>query len=173
VGVVDADLGLAGGDLRAGERTFQLLHQVAGRAGRESRPGKVYLQTYMPEHPVMEALISGNRDAFFEAEAAQRRRFGLPPFERMAAVIISGHSAASVETTARHLRRAAPRGNGVDILGPAPAPLTVLHGRTRWRLLLKAPRRVNVPELVKNWLRAVKVPAHVRVRIDIDPHSFL
>ena len=173
VGVVDADLGLAGGDLRAGERTFQLLHQVAGRAGRESRPGKVYLQTYMPEHPVMGALVSGDRDAFFEAEAEQRRAFALPPFGRLAAVIVSGRDAGTVEATARRLRRAAPQVKGVEILGPAPAPLTVLHGRARWRLLLKAPRRVNVPGLMKTWLGAVKIPGGVRARIDIDPYSFL
>jgi primosomal protein N' (replication factor Y) len=181
VGVVDADLGLAGGDLRAGERTYQLLHQVAGRAGRESRPGKAYLQTYMPEHPVMEALVSGQRDAFLEAEAAQRRAFGLPPFGRLAAVIVSGRDAEAVEATARRLRRVAPQvnhqgsngGNRVEILGPAPAPLTVLHGHTRWRLLLKAPRHVSVPGLMKAWLGAVKIPSHVRARIDIDPYSFL
>ena len=173
VGVVDADLGLAGGDLRAAERTFQLLHQVAGRAGRESRPGRVFLQTYMPEHPVMEALVSGQRDAFLEAEAEQRQSFALPPFGRLAAVIVSGRNAAAVEATARNLRRAAPHIKEVEILGPAPAPLTVLHGRTRWRLLLKAPRRSNVPGLMKSWLGAIKIPTHVRVRIDIDPYSFL
>ena len=129
----------------------------------------------------MKALVSGQRDAFLEAEATQRRAFDLPPFGRLAAMIVSGRDAVAVEATARRLRLAAPQvthqgnngGNGVKILGPVPAPLTVLHGHTRGRRLLKAPRHVSVPDLMKAWLGAVKIPSHVRARIDIDPYSFL
>jgi len=173
VGVVDADLGLAGGDLRAGERTFQLLSQVAGRAGREQRPGRVLLQTYMPEHPVMRALALGDRDGFFAAELAARREQGMPPFTRLAALIVSAGDAAAAEATAGRLARRAPRANGVEVLGPAPAPLAVLRGRHRFRLLLKAPRAANVQALLRAWLDLVEWPKSVRVQIDIDPYSFL
>ena len=173
VGVVDADLGLAGGDLRAAERTFQLLYQVAGRAGRAERPGRVLLQTYMPENPVMAALVSGDREGFLAAEAEDRRRHGMPPFGRLAAIIVSGPREGEVERTARALGRAAPREEGVTILGPAPAPLALLRGRHRRRLLMKAGRRTNVQARLRAWLARVEVPASVRVQVDIDPYSFL
>jgi len=173
VGVVDADLGLTGGDLRASERTYQLLHQVAGRAGRAERPGRVMLQTYMPEHRVMQALASDRRDAFLAVEAEERRAAGMPPYGRLAAVIVSGPDAASVGGTGRALARAAPRGEGVTVLGPAPAPLAMLRGLHRERLLLKARRDVPVQPLVAEWLGRVPVPNHVRVQVDIDPYSFL
>ncbi len=173
VGVIDADLGLAGGDLRAAERTFQLLSQVAGRAGRAERPGKVWLQTFLPEHPVMRALVSGRREAFYEAEAAQRRDHGMPPFGRLAALIVSGREAKAVDAAAAALGRAAPHGNGVEVLGPAPAPLSVLRGQHRRRLLLKAGREVDVPATLRAWLAQVKVRGGVRVQVDVDPYSFL
>jgi primosomal protein N' (replication factor Y) len=173
VGVVDADLGLAGGDLRAVERTYQLLHQVAGRAGRAERPGRVYVQTYMPEHRVMEALVSGEAGRFLEAEAAARRARRMPPFGRLAALIVSGADAQRVDAAARALGRAAPRGKGIEVLGPAPAPLSLLRGRHRRRLLLKAERRVNVQAVLGGWLGRVKAPAGVRVQVDVDPYSFL
>ena len=173
IGVVDADLGLAGGDLRAAERTFQLLHQVSGRAGRAERPGHVLLQTYMPEHPVMEALASGDRDQFLRRESESRRDQGMPPFGRLAALIVSGPNEAQVRETARGLGASAPHGAATRVLGPAPAPLAMLRGHHRQRLLLKTTRAINIQFVVRKWLERVKVPNAVRVRVDIDPYSFL
>jgi len=173
VGVVDADLGLAGGDLRAAERTFQLLYQVAGRAGRAERPGRVLVQTYMPEHPVMQALASGRRDRFVEAEAKAREEAGMPPFGRLVALIVSGRDEAAVDAAARLLGRTAPRGPGVVTLGPAPAPLGMLRGMHRRRLLLKAEMNIGVQAVVRRWLARAPVPRRVRVRVDVDPNSFL
>jgi primosomal protein N' (replication factor Y) len=173
VGVVDADLGLSGGDLRAAERTFQLLHQVAGRAGRAERPGIVHLQTYMPEHPVMRALVADDRDRFLAAEAEARHAQGWPPFGRLAALIITAPDDESADRVAQACARAAPHMPGVDALGPAPAPLAVLRGRHRRRFLLKTKREVNIQAVVRQWLGKVKVPTNVRVQVDIDPYSFL
>ncbi len=173
VGVVDADLGLSGGDLRAAERTYQLLHQVGGRAGRAERAGRVLIQTYMPEQPVMQALAGGDRDRFFAAEAAARREAGLPPFGRLAALIVSAGDAEAADFAARALGRAAPQLPGVEIFGPAPAPLSVLRGRHRRRLLVKAAREVNLQAVVRNWLARVKLAGAVRLQVDIDPYSFL
>lgn len=173
VGVIDADLGLAGGDLRAAERTYQLLHQVAGRAGREERPGRVYLQTCMPEHAVMQALVSGDRDKFIAAEAAAREARHMPPYGRLAALIVSGPDEAAVDAAARALGRTRPMGDGVTVLGPAPAPLSILRGRHRRRLLLKARREINVQATLRRWLRQVRIANSVRVQVDVDPYSFL
>ncbi|MFT8246017.1 primosomal protein N' [Roseomonas sp. BN140053] len=173
VGVVDADLGLAGGDLRAAERTVQLLHQVAGRAGRAESPGKVLLQSWVPEHPVMKALISGDLDSFMVEEAASRRPGGWPPFGRLAALIVSSEDERAADRVARDLGLQAPGGDGVQVLGPAPAPLAMLRGRHRRRLLLKARRDVAVQPLLWDWLSRVEVPAAVRVQVDVDPVSFL
>ena len=173
VGVVDADLGLAGGDLRATERTYQLLHQVAGRAGREARPGRVLLQTYMPDNKVMLALASGERNRFLEAEAADREQTGMPPFGRLTALIVSGPDERTVERAAGALGRAAPNAEGIAVLGPAPAPLALLRGRHRQRLLLKARKDITVQPLVRCWLNAVRLPPKVRVQVDVDPYSFL
>ncbi len=173
VGVVDADLGLAGGDLRAAERTYQLLHQVAGRAGRGAHPGRVLLQTYMPDHPVMGALISGERDRFLEEEAAARRKLGLPPFGRLAGIIVSGRDEGAVATTARELARRAPRQDGLSVLGPAPAPLSRLGGRHRWRLLVKARKDVALQAALRHWLAETKPARGVKLKVDIDPYSFL
>lgn len=173
VGVVDADLGLAGGDLRAAERTFQLLSQVAGRAGRGERPGRVVLQTYQPEHPVLQAMLKGDASLFLEAEAEGRQMLGMPPYGRLVALIVSGPDAEAVESAARRLAAAAPREGAVEVLGPAPAPLAVLRGRHRWRLLLKAPREVKVQPLVRAWLTQVGWPSSVRVQVDVDPYGFL
>lgn len=173
VGVVDADLGLAGGDLRASERTYQLLYQVAGRAGRADMPGRVLLQTFMPEHPVMKAMVAGERTRFLEAEAASRKENSMPPFGRLAALIISGGDERAVEDTARRLSRVAPGIKGVTVLGPAPALLYLLRGKFRRRLLLKADKDVNVQILLDRWLAAVKIPRKVRVQADIDPYSFM
>jgi primosomal protein N' (replication factor Y) len=173
VAVVDADLGLAGGDLRAAERTFQLLYQVAGRAGREARPGRALLQTWMPEHPVIAALASGERERFLAAELEERERAGMPPFARLAALVVSGPDEAEVEAVARALGRAAPTLEGVRVLGPVPPPLAVLRGRFRRRLLMIAERGVSVPGVLRPWLAAVRVPGRTRVQIDVDPYTFL
>ena len=173
VGVVDADLGLAGGDLRAAERTVQLLHQVAGRAGRAEAPGTVLLQTFSPEHPVMQALVSGDLAAFMAAEAAGRRPGHWPPFGRLAALIVSADTAGDADALAAALGRAAPHGDGLVVLGPAPAPLAILRGRHRRRLLLKARRDVAVQPVLRAWLDQVPVPSKSRVDVDVDPVSFL
>lgn len=173
VGVVDADLGLENGDLRAAERTFQLLQQVAGRAGRAERRGRVFLQTYMPEHGVMRALVSGNRDQFLDREAAARERLGHPPFGRLVGVVLSSENAAQAQKFAREMARAAPQAEGVSVLGPAPAPLAMLRGRTRLRFLVKSARNINVQAYMQAWLSALKVPGSVRIAVDVDPYSFL
>jgi len=173
VGVVDADLGLAGGDLRAAERTVQLLHQVAGRAGRADRPGRVLLQTFSPDHPVMQALVSGDLDGFRAAEAAARKPGNWPPYGRLAALIVSSEDAAAADAAARDLGRAAPHGDGIWTLGPAPAPLALLRGRHRRRLLLRTRREIAVQPLLHRWLSSVSLPARVRVDVDVDPVSFL
>jgi primosomal protein N' (replication factor Y) len=173
VGVVDADLGLAGGELRASERTVQLLHQVAGRAGRAEAAGRVMLQTFIPDHPVMQALLQGDLDAFMESEAESRRDGEWPPYGRLAALIVSADSAIMADTVARDLGWAAPRGDGIVVLGPAPAPMALLRGRHRRRLLLKVRRDVAVQPILRAWLGAVKVPRGGRVDVDVDPISFL
>ncbi len=173
VGVVDADLGLAGGDLRAAERTVQLLHQVAGRAGRAEAPGHVLLQTFSPQHPVMQALVSGDLAQFMASEAAQRRPGHWPPYGRLAALIVSADSPAAADMLARDLGRAAPRGDGVEVLGPAPAPLAILRGRYRRRLLLKTRRDVAVQPILRDWLAKVPLSRGGRIEVDVDPVSFL
>jgi primosomal protein N' (replication factor Y) len=173
VGVVDADLGLAGGDLRAAERTLQVLHQVGGRAGRAARAGRVLLQTWQPSHPVMQALVSGDIDRFVAEEMAARRAGGWPPFGRLVAVIVSAGEAAIADAAAAALRRTAPAGERFVVLGPAPAPLSILRGMHRRRLLLKAARDVDVQALMRRWLTATEVPRQARIDIDVDPVSFL
>ena len=173
VGVVDADLGLTGGDLRATERTYQLLHQVAGRAGRAERPGLVYLQTFMPEHPVMKALVSDDRDRFIAAEAGSRRAGGWPPFGRLAAIILSAPDADAADRAARDFALTAPHLEGVEVLGPAPAPLEKLRGRHRRRFLVKAPRNANLQTVLRDWLARAKPPSSIRVQVDVDPYSFV
>lgn len=173
VGVVDADLGLSGGDLRACERTYQLLHQVAGRAGREMLPGRVLLQTFNPDHPVMAALVAQDRDSFIEAEKTEREARLMPPFGRLGAIIISGTDAHQVEKVAKHLVRSAPSHPDVMVLGPVPAPLAQLRGRHRWRLLVKATKSVPLQNLIAAWVGSVKPSANIRITVDIDPYSFL
>ena len=176
VGVVDGDLGLAGGDLRAAERTYQLLHQVAGRAGRAERPGRVLIQTHEPEHPVMQALASSApdaRDRFLELESEARRRAAMPPFGRLAALILSDPEAARVDAACRRLARCAPLLDGVEILGPAPAPLAVLRGRHRRRFLIKTRRDIAPQKVIAPWLAQADLPPRTRLQIDIDPYSFM
>ncbi len=173
VGVVDADLGLSGGDLRAAERTFQLLRQVAGRAGRADRPGRVLLQTFDTEHPVMQALAAGERDRFLVLEADDRARHGWPPYGRLAALIIAGPDQEATDHAASAVSRAAPHLRGVEVLGPAPAPMAILRGRHRRRFLVKAERGVNLQAVLRQWLAAVRVPSSVRVQVDVDPYRFV
>ena len=173
VGVVDGDLGLNGGDLRASERTYQMLHQVAGRAGRAERPGRVLVQTYMPDHAVMAALVSGDRDEFLACESAERELLAMPPFGRLVALVFSGPDQGQVEQAAQHMRARAPTTDQVSLLGPAPAAIALLRGRHRVRLLLKAPRAMNVQAYLSAWFDGVKMPSNIRVRVDVDPYSFL
>ncbi|MBI1237706.1 MAG: primosomal protein N' [Alphaproteobacteria bacterium] len=173
VGVVDADIGLQGGDPRARERTFQLLHQVAGRAGRAERRGRVLIQTTRPEDPLMKALATGDRDGFLALEAEDRRVNGFPPFGRLAAILLSGREEALVMETARRLRAAAPLSLGVEVWGPAPAAMARLRGETRVRLLVQAERRVKLSDYIRTWLGLVQVPGKVRLSVDVDPVSFL
>ncbi|HTR84391.1 MAG TPA: primosomal protein N' [Reyranella sp.] len=173
VAVIDADLGLKGGDLRAGERTFQLLYQVAGRAGREERPGRALIQTYAPEHPVMQALVSGDRDRFVTAELAGRDAAGMPPFGRLASLIISGPDPAAVDNVCAALARRAPHQDGITVLGPSTAPLALLRGRHRRRFLLKTSRDIAVQPLLHAWLEKIGLPGSVRLQIDVDPYSFM
>ncbi|WP_409019826.1 primosomal protein N' [Brevundimonas vesicularis] len=173
VGVVDADLGLRGGDLRAAERTYQLLAQATGRAGRADKPGKALLQTWTPDHPVLMALAAGDRDAFVEAEMAEREAGSLPPHGRLAALILSSENAMAVEKTARDLAEAIPNAERLEVYGPADAPLALVRGRKRKRLLVRADRDVNLQAFLRAWLARVKVPASVRLTIDVDPYSFL
>jgi primosomal protein N' (replication factor Y) len=173
VGVVDADLGLRGGDLRAGERTYQLLAQATGRAGRHDRPGRALLQTYAPEHAVMQALKAQDRDDFLAAEMAEREISGLPPFGRLAAVILSAEDPSQLDAFARAMAQAAPNSEGVEVYGPADAPLSLVRGRRRKRFLVRADRGVDLSAYMAAWRARVKPPGAVRVTIDIDPYSFL
>jgi primosomal protein N' (replication factor Y) len=172
VGVIDADLGLAGGDLRAAERTFQLLYQVAGRAGRDARHGRVLVQTHVPDHPVLQALASGDRDRFLDVELAERQEAQMPPLGQLAGLILAGSERPMVEKAARELARAAPADERVSVLGPAQAPIALLRGRWRERLLVKAAPDVDLPAYLRGWTGAVKLPSKVALTIDIDPQSF-
>jgi primosomal protein N' (replication factor Y) (superfamily II helicase) len=174
VGVIDADLGLAQGDPRAAERTFQLLSQVTGRAGRDAIKGRGLLQTYMPEHPVIGALVAGDRDAFYAREIEARREAGMPPFGRLAAILVSAGDRAVAEGYAREVARAAPRAEKIEVLGPAEAPLSVIRGRYRYRLLVKAPREADLQAYLRLWLDHVpKARGDTRLCVDIDPYNFL
>ena len=173
VGVVDGDLGLSGGDLRAAERQFQLLYQVAGRAGRAERPGRVLIQTHLPDHPVMQALASGDKDRFYAEEVAERKDANLPPFGRLASLIISGRDAADVRKLATEMAKSAPDHPGLRILGPAPAPIAMLRGRYRQRLLVMAEDHVDLTAALKPWVDKIKPRGNLRVQIDVDPYSFL
>ena len=173
VGVVDADLGLSGGDLRAAERTFQQIQQVSGRAGRGEKHGRVLIQTHDPDAPVMKALVSGDATSFYAAETDARREAGMPPFGRLAAIIVSSEDQAEANEAARTIGRAAPRHDNMAVFGPAPAPLAMLRGRHRMRLLVHAARSVPVQDIIRDWLGALQLPRGARVAVDVDPYSFL
>ena len=174
VGVIDADLGLGNGDPRAAERTFQMLHQVIGRAGREVGRGIGLLQTHAPEHPVMRALIRGDREAFYESEIGARESTGYPPFGRLAGLIVSATDRPAAEGFARRLAAVAPRDEGVRVLGPAEAPVAVIRGRHRFRLLAKAARGFDLSSYLRAWVAAAPAPSgSLRLDVDVDPQSFM
>jgi len=173
VGVIDADLGLEGGDLRAGERTYQQIAQVAGRAGRGEKPGEVLIQTRHPEAPVLRALASGDRDAFYDAEAESRREAGAPPFGRWAAIIVSSEDETEARDAARAIGGIRPDLPDLMVLGPAPAPMALLRGRHRYRLLVNARRSVQLQAIIREWLGRLNFPPGARVAVDVDPYSFV
>ncbi|HEX7781678.1 MAG TPA: primosomal protein N' [Sphingobium sp.] len=173
VGVIDADLGLEGGDLRASERTFQQIVQVSGRAGRGQKPGRVFLQTRMMEAGVIKALIAGDSERFYAAETESRRRANAPPFGRFAAIIVSSENAREAAETARLIGKSAPHIDGMSVYGPAPAPLAVLRGRHRHRLLVHATRQTDVQAAIREWLGNVVWKSGTRVAVDVDPYSFV
>jgi primosomal protein N' (replication factor Y) (superfamily II helicase) len=175
VGVIDADLALHGADLRAAERTFQLIRQVAGRAGRADRPGRALLQTHQPDHPVIRAILSGADEAFWAAEAAERQAAGMPPFGRLAAVILSGSELKAVTALAEGLARAADplHAIGADVWGPAPAPIARIRGRHRMRLLIRADRGAPLQDALAAWISPARLKGDLRLAVDIDPQSFL
>ena len=173
VGIVDADLGLANGDPRAAERSFQLLHQVVGRAGREAGRGYGFLQTHQPEHPVMRALIAQDRDAFYSAEIEVREKTGYPPFGRLASLLVSGADKHATEAHARKIAAVAPLHDDVRVLGPAEAPLAVVRGRHRFRLLVKSPRGFDLSAYLREWMAEVpKSKGTLKLEVDVDPQSF-
>ncbi|MCL4142349.1 UNVERIFIED_CONTAM: hypothetical protein GTU68_030562 [Idotea baltica] len=175
VGVVDADLGLMGGDLRASERTFQMLNQVAGRAGRADKPGRAMLQTSHPEHPVLKAILGGDAVRFRQSLADERRMAGMPPFARLVAVIVRGEKEDKVWDVAKALAHEAGvmAEAGADVFGPAPAPFAMLRGEHRVRLLVRLERGADHAALIESWRARIKVPSNVRVVFDVDPYSFL
>jgi primosomal protein N' (replication factor Y) len=173
VGVIDADLGLEGGDLRAAERTFQQIMQVSGRAGRGEKPGTVFIQTHAPGARVIKALVSGDAEAFYAAETQSRQEADAPPFGRFAAIVVSSEDKGAADDAARIIARAAPEVEGMHVFGPAPAPLAMLRGRHRFRLLVHATRSLDVQDVIRDWLGALEWSAKVRVAVDVDPYNFL
>ncbi len=174
VGVVDGDLGLGQADPRAGERTFQLLHQVTGRAGREGQRGRGLIQTHLPEHPVMHAIITGDREAFLEREIQQRQAALLPPYGRLCALIVQSKQKELAEVFAREVERQAPPAERIAVLGPAEAPLAIIRGQHRWRLLVRAPRELDLQAYLRVWMdRLPPLKGDLRLIVDVDPYSFL
>ncbi|MEP3844307.1 MAG: primosomal protein N' [Paracoccaceae bacterium] len=175
VGVIDSDLGLQGSDLRAAERTFQLMRQVAGRAGRAEKPGAAVMQTFQPEHPVIRAILAGDEEGFWAAEAAQREAAGVPPYGRMAGIILSGPDVGEVFDAANTLARntAALARVGAQVFGPAPAPIARVRGRHRVRLLVKAGKGVALQSAIAQWIAPLRLRGELRLSVDIDPQSFL
>ena len=173
VGIIDADLGLMGTDLRASEQTFQLLSQVSGRAGRGDKKGTVYLQTLYPDNVILHALVENDKDKFINLEKKSRKLLNLPPFGKLAAIIISSNNINAAEKIASSLIKCAPNMNGVSVLGPAQAPIFMLRGKYRYRLLLKTLKIINIQVVLKKWLSLVNIPNNVRVEVDVDPYSFM
>ena len=173
VGVVDADLGLAGGDLRAAERSFQQIQQVAGRAGRGDKPGRVLRPDPRSRSAGHRRSVSGRRAGFYAAETEARREAAMPPFGRLAAIVVSAEDSDEAEAVARRIGHAAPEVEGMAVFGPAPAPLAMLRGRHRQRLLVHARRSLDVQDVIRDWLAGIEWSSKVRVSVDVDPYSFL
>ncbi|MBR1734448.1 MAG: primosomal protein N' [Alphaproteobacteria bacterium] len=173
VGVVDGDFGLNCADLRSAEKTYQLIQQVAGRAGRADKPGKILIQTFNPEHSLYSALVSNNVQNFINLETLSRKKNNLPPFTKFASVIISGTNRELTELTAKKLAASFPINGGIELFGPTPAPLFLLRGRTRWRILLKSSKKIAMSKFIKNWISSQKLPKNIKIQIDIDPITFL
>lgn len=173
VGVIDGDSGISGPDPRAAERCYQLLHQVSGRAGREQLQGRVYIQTFSPNHPLMQALHSGKRDDFIEIETENREEWHLPPFGRLASLIVTSKDLSEATQTASHLAQTAPLVEGVSVLGPAQAPLFFLQGNYRFRLLLKMSKQQSLQKYLNSWLEGTKTKGRVSIDIDVDPQNFM
>ncbi|MFT7144996.1 MAG: primosomal protein N' (replication factor Y), partial [bacterium] len=170
VGIIDGDMGLARGELRAAERTFQVLMQVAGRAGREKKAGEVFIQTHDPKHALFDCLLNCDRDRFLKMELTSRKQWNDPPFKRQVALIVTGKDEREVAQSARVLAHEFPKSGAGEILGPAPAPLAKLRDRYRYRLLVK--NGDNNHAAIQKWLQETKIPSSVRVIIDVDPVSF-
>lgn len=173
VGVIDADIGLGGGDPRAAEHTFQLLQQVAGRSGRAEDPGTVYIQTTQPSHPVMKALAKGDRDSFMAAEMNERRTYNLPPFSRLASITVTGTDQKQVISAINQVAASAPLINGLKTLGPAPAPFAILRGRYRYRLMVQSSKQTALSAVLREWISNIKLSKSLRLQIDVDPYNFL
>ena len=175
VGIVDGDLGLQGsGDPRAAERTFQLLHQVSGRAGRFGTKGRGFVQTYMPDHPVMAAILDGDREEFVAREVAARQMLTYPPYGRLVALIVTAKNRQLAELYAREVAKRSPRAPKIMVLGPVEAPIAVIRGRHRFRLLVKAPRDIDIQNYLRHWqARLPKTQGDLRLTVDIDPYNFL
>jgi primosomal protein N' (replication factor Y) len=174
VGVIDADLGLQGSDLRAAERTFQLMRQVAGRSGRADKPGTALMQTYQPDHPVIRAILAGDEEGFWSAEAAEREHAGVPPYGRLAGIILSSPNVAQVFDLGNEMaRRDDPlRQIGAQVFGPAPAPIARIRGRHRVRLLVKAEKGAPLQDAIARWIGQFRLNGDLRLAVDIDPQSF-
>ena len=173
VGVVDGDLSLAGGDPRAGERTYQTLVQVAGRAGRADKPGHALIQTHQPDHEALIALAAGDRERFISAELALREALLLPPYGKLAAIIMSGPDKGKTESFAKRVVSLAPRAEGIEILGPSEPPIGRLRGLYRRRILVQSEAGVNLSKYMKAWRERIKIPNKYKLQIDIDPQSFM
>jgi primosomal protein N' (replication factor Y) len=173
VGIIDADLGLKGGDFRAFEKSFQMLEQVSGRAGREDKQGSVYVQTYNPQHDIMVALANHDRDSFLDFEATNRLEAQYPPFGRMVAVIISCDTEKELVDYVRYMVKNAPSDDKIFVFGPAPAPIFMLRGYYRYRFLIKTERKILPQSFIKAWIGGLKIPHTIKIHIDVDPISFL
>ena len=173
VGVIDADMGNTSNDIRGGERTYQILQQVGGRAGRAQQPGHVMLQTYMPTHPIMEAFKNYDIQSFIDYELKVRERLVLPPYGRLAAIILNGQKPEAVEKLAHDLAKRIPKDAQIEVLGPAPAPLHFKAGRYRWRFLIKGPKHIMLQPYILKWMEGFKIPSSLQAQVDIDPYGFL
>jgi primosomal protein N' (replication factor Y) len=172
VTIIDGDMGLGGEDLRSSEKAFQLLHQVSGRAGRETSSGEVYIQTYNPDHIVMKLLSNNDRDGFVDRELSLRERAKMPPYGRLAAIILAGVNESLVKQTAHQLAKQVPNVLGVKVLGPAQAPMYRIRGKYRYRLLIQATKKMDLTKYISEWMNDFKIPSSVKVNIDMDPQNF-